>query len=247
MSHTVHEEEYKGYVIKIEYDEAPDPWEDCDGMVPLVRWDGGHNEPEYHLRIHRLRNGFHVRHVASPPTHDLTAEQITANYAAIVELVGSDVLVGALDDPDIPMVEHIRNAIDNYYHYECYNKDKLTVYSRILDWLGVPNKLETITGYHQGDWYEVLAMLTPEWVKECGVDLDKMTEEEKEKALDGAINLFSYWAFGDTWRYEIYKPTEEDDDEPEPVYTLGPYYGDYPDYGGAVSEAKRQIDNLTAE
>jgi hypothetical protein len=61
----------------------------------------------------------------------------------------------------------------------------------------------TSTGYSQGDWANVLIVLTDEFYERTGCD-----RRNAKSILDGTEKLFDAWAWGDVYHYEVEKATE---------------------------------------
>ena len=61
----------------------------------------------------------------------------------------------------------------------------------------------TSTGYSQGDWCDVLLVLTDKFYERTGCDRRKANE-----ILEGSKKLFNAWAWGDVYRFTIEKATE---------------------------------------
>lgn len=238
MGHTTHTEEHKGYTIHIQYDDHPqNPWEDWDCEPPVAYWFGDRTLQPHLAGDCRTAWADPDR----PPIEHLTRDKIAANYAAIVERL----------DPEIPLLiasgesfktteELVQDGWSAYYE-GLYQSEKLTELSVLLDWLGIPNRLGTSTGFSQGCWAEVLVALTPDWCERVGYDISSKTPEELEATMKATHDLFSAWAWGDTWGWVV------KDAEGDMVESCWGYYGPYPEYGGAIEDAKGCVDGLTEQ
>ena len=67
----------------------------------------------------------------------------------------------------------------------------------------VPHKSYTSTGYSQGDWADVLIVLTDKFFERTGCD-----KNNSESILDGTANLFNGYMWGDVFGYTIYEGRE---------------------------------------
>lgn len=124
------------------------------------------------------------------------------------------------------LVYEITNNLNNEVLY------KLALIAKL------PCMLHESRGYSQGDWSEVLIILTDEFFERTGCDRRKSKE-----IMEGTAKLFDNWAWGDVYGFTVYerkdfvKLTREDfdagkfenvDDEVEwnEVDSCGGFYGD---------------------
>jgi hypothetical protein len=90
-------------------------------------------------------------------------------------------------------IDFIRNEI---------NRATIEELGELCELFKLPYKQYTSTGYSQGDWAEVLIVLTPEFYERTGAP-----KKHDQKNLEGAANLFDSWAWGDVYGFRIYKET----------------------------------------
>lgn len=213
MSHT---EEYKGYTINIKQDTYPEnPFNDWDYEPPLAVYS------DRWITEYATQYG----NVNSVPY--LTREQIQANLAEILDILDLSSPFALREYDNLCLVDSINdqlaNTIDNLDHSE-----RLDALCSLYNAAGIPAVCSSVRGYCQGDYVEVLAVATPEFQKACGNGADY----DWIGSLEQSVKLFGYWAFGDVYGYTI----DELDD------SCWGYYGDYPEYGGAIQAAKSAID-----
>jgi hypothetical protein len=235
--YTAHTEEYRGYTIEIVQDiDALNPFEDWDGEPPIAIYAGGH-PGRSSIYEYATRYG----NANSVPT--LTREQLLANRAEIFsitnvrswrELIGEYLNTrhpyGSVEDA---ANEAIAQAIDNEYESK-----RLPLLETIWRMAGVPALYGETNGYSQSDWAYVLVVATPKFLEATGCTIEQLIADDY-KSLQAAIDLYGYWAWGDVYGYVI---KDADGEEIEDGSTWG-YYGDYPEYGGSIDEAKSVIDN----
>jgi hypothetical protein len=102
----------------------------------------------------------------------------------------------------------------------------------------LPSMLHESRGYSQGDWSQVLIILTDEFFERTGCDRRKSKE-----IMDGTAKLYDNWAWGDVYGFTIYEREEfvkipreeynegnfdnlEDEVEWKEVDSCGGFFGD---------------------
>lgn len=212
-----HEEEYKGYTIKIINDEcAENPWESWDSEPPIV------------VSSDRDLRSYGKQDVNGAP--ELTRDEIKANLARIMEIADYSSLKDMVHDANYhaySLEDGIQVLLNRALDNET-DSDRLEIIAELYEMKGITAVVKSVTGYVQGDWAEVLAVATPEFLKETGAP-------NTGEMLEQSIKLYGYWAFGDVWGYSVEKDGEQ-------VDSCWGYYGDHPEYGGAIEAAKEAVD-----
>lgn len=110
--------------------------------------------------------------------------------------------------------------------------------AQLCELFKLPHHNYTSTGYSQGDWADVLIVLTDDFYEKTGCD-----KRNASKILDGTAKLFDSWAWGDVYGFTVEKATEivkltredfnagkfenvDDDLEWEDSDSCGGYYGE---------------------
>lgn len=216
MSHT---EEYKGYTINIKHDtDADNPFESWDCEPPIAVYsDRGITE-------HSTQYG----NVTDFPY--LSREQMKKALPVVLEVVGLSLLEVKREaiNENYPSVVSFLNERLADDLYDLYHSDRLEALCNIYNAIGWAAVCKSVHGCSQGDYAEVLAVATPKFVKACG----NGSNYDWIPSLEQSIKLFGYWAFGDVYGYTI----DELDN------SCWGFYGDYPEYGGAIAAAKSAID-----
>lgn len=227
----VYSENYKGFRIDIELDtDAVNPWKDQDGLAPILVCpsDSGRRG------VYQYGNELDADEVP-----DFTRDEIKANQSAILELTGRKTIRDLLREyPFREMAfvdcvnEGIREVVDNLN-----NADALEATAKIYNLKGIPAVCESVRGYSQGDYAEVLIVATSKFQKLCGNAAGYWQSEQGLQDLRNQIQLYGDWAFGNVYTYTINDP-----DTGEMIDSCGGFYGDYDADGNALSEARQQID-----
>lgn len=91
-------------------------------------------------------------------------------------------------------ISDIRNEILNAYMGDLV---------KICELFKIPHKSYTSSGYSQGDWADVLIVLTDEFFERTGCD-----RKNSDSILEGTANLFNAYMWGDVFGYTIYEGRE---------------------------------------
>ena len=109
--------------------------------------------------------------------------------------------------------------------------DVLELLRQVYEWKGIPAISVARNGYVQGQWCQVLAVATPEWVELVGAPADSI-----ERQLQSAADLYAAWAWGDCYGWIV-----EDHDGKEIASCWG-YYGSDHETSGLADAAREAID-----
>lgn len=228
MNQPTYTEDYRGYGIEIWYDSGmPCPFDDWDCEPPIAVAYGRQKISE-----HATEYGF----VSEAPS--LTREQILANSKDLLDILDERSWFRVIDRTDLSysdIVDIINEALADHLNSSNYS-ERLDMLATIWNASGVLAVCKSISGYSQGDYAEVLAVATPEFLQQSGAP-------NTVETLDRAINLYSDWAWGNVYGYTI-EPLKDASDVP--FDSCGGFYGDYDDKFGALIEAKDTIDRHIA-
>ena len=108
----------------------------------------------------------------------------------------------------------------------------------LLKLAGIPCLYEQSNGYSQGDSTLCLVILTPEWLKKSGANL-----EHADSICKSAINLYSSWAWGDVYGYQI----KDENGESIEYDSCWGFYGSDHEASGLLESAKDRIDYAIQE
>jgi hypothetical protein len=227
--------EYRGLTIRaVQEEQAPNPWQDWDGNVPLI-WTSGDG----------LNDDAQGEDIESPLSSKSPA-WISRHWPELVRIVAPeyapDVLASeALEEYGRPAGEAKRSKLEELLaedkpsgRYGCWSQactyfDKLEA---LWTMLGVPALDFQRNGYSQGDSVRGLLVATPAWQKKLGACYTSGDE------LKSQADLFGAWAFGDVYYFVI------EDSEGELLDSCGGYYGT--DFGesGLAESAKESADAI---
>lgn len=233
--------EYKGYKIKIAQDEGPEnPFEAWDCEPPLLTFYGGRHSyakayndaPESWWDVLRLlpdtiwKRG---QRVAFLKEFILPLGVSMRDYAEEVHRVGE------LDACATYLGEHLGEKPDGWGS-AC---EWFETAEALLNYGGIPCLYEQSNGYCQGDTTLCLVVLTPEWYEKTGAP-----KENAQKDCQGAIELYSAWAWGDVYGVsEITAPRPDDEDGEELEHgSCWSFYGRDHEKSGLMEHATSTID-----
>ena len=167
--------------IKIWYDNfSMNPWVDGDCEPPLM-YDGGRNSGS-----NDFSDGGIVDAILAKATH----HRIVRHQKKLAEIL--EINFEYFKDYNYSLdekVDSIRTEIG------CASISQL---SELCDFFKIPNKQYTSRGYSQGDWADVLIVLTDEWFERVGANKERI-----EEILQSTAKLFDAWAWGDVYGFTI--------------------------------------------
>lgn len=144
----------------------------------------------------------------------------TRSYASLTEFARNE-----WDDRGYRLWERLaeafQEAVNDLGRAEVFD-ELVGVYA----WLGIRAYSGSTQGYSQGDYAEVLVVLTPEWCERMGLDPKSWNEAD----FRGVVKLYGAWAWGDVFSYVITTAVDAGlpDDEIEGVPVFYSTYGDWP-------------------
>jgi hypothetical protein len=170
----VHEEDYKGFTIKIHQDQdsgSLNPYENNDGMYPMMVDGGRHDRYDY---------------LDASAAFYPTTNQYRRHKKALMELLNVSQGEGdTANDTENAVTEAIGDAIREHDY------DTLEAVGKIL---GVPCLNTSSIGYSQGDYMDLLVVWTPEFAKTTGVEKKDATYE----SMEANAKEYGAWAWNDT-------------------------------------------------
>lgn len=218
MKYGVHTEEYRGFTIDIVVDDAtPNPWEDWDGEPPLA----------VYLDTDVLEYADDYGHINECPS--LNRDQIKANLPAILEMLDVSSIFALRDSAYYADIVSIINDRLSEFVNDQRGSDRLGVLRDLWEMAGCVAVMGSPNGSGQGDYAEVLCVLTPKFLEDTGAP-------NTVECAKNAIQLFEDWAFGNVYGFEI------EDAEGNFIDSCFGFFGDYDAEYGALSEAKRTVD-----
>ena len=225
--------EYKGYTIEIENDtNATNPFTDWDFEPLLFVLNDG--QLSYYEG-----NEHHTSHYYAP---DLTREEARQHWREFTGFTSIFDFMRCYHYIQDDTFEGFLNGyINDQIQHNCTESEKLEWLNKVFTAKGWPCKLSSSQGYSQSCYAEVLVVLTPEWFKSTGCN----PGDDHEPTLQGTIDLYTAWAWGDVYGYVIKKSNECEHchhDEPEEVDSCWGFYGDDHEKSGLLSQARSIID-----
>lgn len=219
--------EYRDHQIEIHRDFDPsNPFEDWDCEVPILVAYLDH--ARYNLKSYGVDE--HLPHldriVVAAHWRDILSElNLRSDWQGLLSFARGDARYGRSGEPLDRLL-----AYEFEDHFNGLNVEgKLELLERVYGWLGITAVLGSTTGYCQGDYAEVLAVATPEWIEKVGAPADSL-----KRQCEYAIKLYGYWAWGDVYGYII----DGDGD------SCWGFYGDDHEESGLLEQAQNAIDYL---
>lgn len=229
---------HNGYRIRaVRDDNAENPFEQWDGNWPIiVYYDGRLTEYD------KTKSGTAL----DSPLSRFGDEALVHNQIAIAELLGTTIRNVSIDydypeDSEEP-VNYIWDADILRYAFErelesVYRSQMLDVLAALYDLLGIPNLCQTTRGYCQDNWAEVLVVATPEACVEFGHTYAPIGAGQPdahiaawwEHQLQGTIDLYGAWAWGDVYGYVVEFAIYDEDGEVEDWEEVDSCWGFYGD------------------
>lgn len=232
---------YRGLTIRAVQDsDASNPWDDCDGLAPLL-WTNGDG-----LNDETDKRGNYGD--AESPLSTRSAAWISRHWAELVRIVAPDyapdvLAAEALEEYGRPAGDAKRSKLEEIladdkpsgsygaWSQACTYFDKLESLWRLL---GVAALDFQRNGYSQGDSVRGLLVATPEWIKAMGITAGHDMQADLERQAD----LFGAWAFGDVYGYQI------EDSDGETLDSCYGFYGSDFDQSGLAEAATESADHI---
>lgn len=195
--------DYRGYEIEILHDDgAVCPWEDWEGVAPLITDDRWWGHPDDTDALHDLI--YFGGDVAAKHWREmLDFLDYESNWRGMREFILDERWRSPANRDEMleflveALHEHIGNNPGTSFLEDC---------KMILDWQNIPCRIERVRGYCQGDVIDLLIAHTPSFVERVGVNHD--SDETVKKDMESDVRLFGWWAFGDVYAYTINKHHE---------------------------------------
>ena len=166
--------------------------------------------------------------------------EIQGNHERIIEEINSKLTEGIVKRHSKKILEIMDLCCEDYTYTEKVDEIfwqlphlKLTQYAQLCELLKIPNYLHSSRGYCQGDYSNVLIVLTDDDIKRVGFNAKEWLKDSKY--FLSTAKLFDNWAWGDTYgftievlkRYtKIYEDgTTKESSEWEEIDSCGGFYG----------------------
>lgn len=160
-------------------------WHDGDAMNPFTDWDC---EPCVMTYADRHENDYSKGEIMDHIRDKATEGMVIRHQKRIAEILDLD-----LDYYDGWTKEEKASELN--YEIRSANIEQL---GELCEVLRIPYKQYTSHGYSQGDWCEVLIVLTDGFFERTGCE-----RKNSESILDGTKELFDNWAWGDVFGFSI--------------------------------------------
>lgn len=256
--------EYGELRIKAERDEyiSDCPWEAWDGNVPCIAAFADRHRSDF--REYDKDAGFDLlRPFASggPISDAILRRHMSALVAIFDGFDCCNALTGARQSFSTwfhdeakdnharyggSLTEYKRDALQSALDDIGNAGDKLEALASIYQTLGYPALSTSSRGYSQGDYADVLFVVTPQFAKAMGCK----ASHDWQRDMESASKLFDAWAWGDVYSFTIEAPISFDDDgEPdewESLDSCGGFYGHDHEWSGLAEHAKNAADCIIA-
>ncbi len=211
---------YKGFEIVIGHD--------MDACNPFTDWDC---EPCLITSHDRNTTGYNDANDYATYLPDLTWKEMRPHIAQIKEILEikslSEILFSwGVSDP-AESIEHITAFLNDEYRGTSNGGDRFEILAKILNWSGVTALAGYGIGYRQGDWVDCIVIADAQYLERSGATITSPDQ------LQGSIDLYAAWAFGDTYFFNI----------PELEDSCGGFYGSDHETSGLLELAHAEIDN----
>lgn len=241
---------YNGLTVHaVRDDDAGNPWQEWDGNIPLLTFDGsrhGNGFTEYDDNTGLL----------NPFTGDTISDSILRRHLPAICAAFTDVQYGwnqewqsfnqwlqheALESQrnyggnltDIKR-DLLSDAIGNMVS----DSERLETLATIYRVIGWPVLCTSTSGYSQGDYIELLFVVTPTFRKATGNTGAHNTDSYWLESMNGARDLFGAWAWGDVYGYMI------DNADGETLGACFGYYGTDFDKSGLSESALDMCNHI---
>jgi len=206
--------EYKGYTINIENDDcAFNPFVEWDCLPNLiVNYDGclteyGSVDTDDILTLTREEVKNSFKAV----------QNVLCDYRPLLTILRTETYLDRFDNAVEPLNEYLKE-----FYEGLTNKDKLVMLSDFLTIKNTPHLLTESRGYSQGDYCELLLIAD--------------SEECTNKQLESARDLYSAWAWGDVYGFNV------EDKKGDNIDSCWGFYGYNHEKSGLLEHAKNAID-----
>lgn len=214
---------YKGFSIDIVSDVSPlNPFEEWDCLPCLLvagdRYATAYNDSNNYLNY----------------LPELTREEIKANINTIKEIMGFKSFRQFWCNGARGYFPHCSNfveVINDFLQIEYNDKsdsERWSMLAEVLEIKGIQYYQTSVCGYVQGAYCDVIAIADNDYLERTGLSPNHRLTE----GLEGACELYGFWAFGDVYGYVI----------PEIEESCWGFYGDDHNKSGLLEYAKNAID-----
>lgn len=233
-----------GIFAAVYNDESPgNPWEDWDGCVPVIAWDGRT------LSRYRGTEEITPRSLATllPLALFETAEGREKAWGCLTSELPREVGDGpSWFNPENATVEDWREL----FLCECdeESEDCAREYFDALEGIaalaGIHAGRREARGSCQGDWAELLFIFTPDFLEVTGIAANDLFPAQLKKEFDDARDLWEAWAFGNVYGFRLENEDGELIDEDGSVWG---FYGYNHEESGLLETARENMRYLIEE
>lgn len=244
--------EYKGYKIEVAQDGSPEnPFEAWDCEPPLVTYYGGmhsyaksyQDAPETMGDIVRLMPDACFSRGQRVALIKATLNDSLKEFAQRVRGIKSPWHGVSVEDIKGAFIEAVEEQVGQKPEGWRSAIEWFEMAESLLTWAGIECINTQSNGYSQGDSTLVLAIASPDWLKETGIK-----PEHVKGSLQASVDLYGAWAWGDVYGVQsIHKiATDEDGDEMEGKEiedaSCWGFYGRDFEESGLMEHARSAID-----
>lgn len=166
------------------HDNSPmNPWEDWD-CEPPVMFQGGR---------HGMLNDYSEGSIVDFIKEKATRGMVLRHQVTIAEILEQNLEYFK----DFTADEKVDELM-----YETRNAS-IEQLGKLCELFKIPYKQYTSRGYSQGDWADVLIVLTDEFFERTGCD-----RKNSESILEGTAELFNNWCWGDVYGFTVERKVE---------------------------------------
>lgn len=215
-------------IFKTAYAECP--WEDWDGMIPLMTEENKNYSGKDYSDGGILRV---IKEKATPG-------RVLRHQEKIAEILEIDLFWYRVK-------EYTKNEKINEILSEI-SRANFDEISKLLDLFKIPNIKHTSRGYSQGDAIEVLIVQTQDWKTYTDRKFSKKVEQEE---FEHAKKLYDAWAWGDVYGFAIEEKkkftktyedgTTEEGEEWEEIDSCSGFYGDDWKTNGILDHVPKEL------
>jgi hypothetical protein len=240
--------EYRGLVIRaIQDSDCSNPWQDSDGMAPLL-WTSGEGWND--------ESGAYDIESVLGSTRYFSDYQLGRKWRQLCSAIG-------VDDPAALEAELKAERKEYGGRLADYRRDKLeSILSELkpagrswgaaCDYIDALERLWRLAGvvaldfqrngYSQGDTVRGLLVAHPDWLKAMGITAG----HDMQADLESQADVFGAWVFGDCFGYVIEQADADGDPDGETLDSCWGFIGDDFAKSGLADAAKESADSILA-
>ena len=201
-------------------------WNDANGTNPFTEWD-------CNPALMYKSNGPTITDYSKGSVVEFIREQATEG-----KIIRHQKTIAKILEIDLDYYsDHSKEdkASDLNYEIKDANLEQL---GKLCELFKLPYKQYTSKGYSQGDWAEVLIVLTEEFFTRTGCD-----KKNSEEILKGTATLFDQWAWGDVYGFTVVEVSTCDleCEHEEDTDSCGGFFGDNFEENGMMEYVPEEL------